>query len=170
MKPTVNLQHKRGKGPDIAALLHQRVYVGIPQANAPRLESEPKTPLQRIKSAFGEGKINNAQLMYIHTNGSPVHNIPARPVIEPALKANRDSILPEMEEAAKTALKGNTATAKKFMRRAGMAGQNAAKQWFHDARNGWAPLKRATIKRKGSSAILIDTGALRNSITWVMGE
>lgn len=30
----------------------------------------------------------------------------------------------------------------------------------------WKPLKADTIKRKGSSAPLIDTGTLRNSITW----
>jgi hypothetical protein len=121
-------------------------------------------------SRRGTQKVNSAELLYIHTNGSPVRGIPARPVIEPAIAApgNREQISVELKDAAKSVLNGDETRAMYFLNRAGIAGMNAAKQWFFDARNNWAPLKPATIARKGSSQPLIDTAQMRRSITWVV--
>jgi hypothetical protein len=114
--------------------------------------------------------INNASLLFIHTHGSPVQGIPARPVIEPAIRAegNRQAINAELKEAARAALNEHPVQAEQHLTRAGMAGANAAKSWFTDARNNWAPNTPETIRRKGSDRPLIDTGALRRSITYVV--
>lgn len=132
------------------------VLVGIPQARNPRRGI----------------KIGNAALMYIHTHGSPIRHIPARPVIEPAIAAdgNRQVISKELKDSAKANLEGEPVKAISFLRRAGQAGSNASKAWFVDPRNHWAPNRPSTIRRKGSARPLIDTGALRSSITYVVRE
>ena len=114
--------------------------------------------------------INNASLLFIHTNGSPARGIPARPVIEPAIAANgnKQQIAAELKDAAKAALQGDVNTAYTALDRAGLAGENASKQWFTDPRNNWAPNAPSTIRRKGSNRPLIDTGALRRAITHVV--
>lgn len=46
---------------------------------------------------------------------------------------------------------------------------NISKASFRNNGYGqWKPLKQSTIKAKGSSKPLIETGTLRNSITWVV--
>lgn len=111
-----------------------------------------------------------ATQLYLHSRGGMAMAIPPRPIIEPAIEADADKILPELREAASLQLDGKRAQAVSYMKRAGMAGQNAAKGWFTDPRNHWAPNAPSTIRRKGSSRPLIDTGVLRNSIVYVLGE
>lgn len=114
--------------------------------------------------------VNNAQLMYIHSKGSPVNHIPARPVIEPAIMAspNKEAIAFQLSKATQASLEGKPGQVLSRLAKAGMAGSNASKAWFTDSRNNWAPNKPATIRAKGSSKPLIDTGALRASITYVV--
>ena len=132
------------------------VLVGIPQEKNAR-KGEP---------------IGNAALMYIHTHGSPANNIPARPVIEPALQAQptKDLIAIELKQAGQAIFNSDAVRALQHLRKAGMLGANAARQWFFDPRNNWLPLKPATIKAKHSSQPLIDTGALRGSLTYVVRQ
>lgn len=134
-----------------------QVFVGIPEEKAPR---------------SGSGEVSNAQLMYIHTHGSPVRGIPARPVIEPAIEAedNREAISEEFAFAAKSAMAGKEDAARKHLALAGMRGQNAARDWFEDPRNGWPPNSPITVAMKGSDMPLIDTGQLRKSITYVVKD
>lgn len=138
----------------LASLADMDVLVGIPQ---------------KANSRRG-GKINNAELLYVLTHGSPIRGIPATPVIEPAVKAdgNRQAIGKELAEAASAHLQDNAAATEQHLDAAGMAGMNAAKAWFTDARNNWPPNKPSTIRRKGSSRRNIDTGALRRAITYVL--
>lgn len=130
-----------------------RAYVGIPEAATSR-------PGQVI---------TNAALMYIHTHGSTLRNIPPRPVIEPAIEAqdNRAVITNELELCAAAELDGKPDEMALHLKRAGTAGANAAKRWFRDPRNGWAPNAPSTIAAKGSDRPLIDTGELRRAITHV---
>ena len=125
------------------------------------------------KSAREDGQITNAGLLYIHSNGSPINNIPARPVIEPALEQDKECIGKVMGDAVKAAMDGNSAGMRQNLDKAGMAGQSAAKGYFTDPSNGFAPLSDARRKqkeKKGSNAErpLIDTSDLRNSITYVV--
>lgn len=53
--------------------------------------------------------------------------------------------------------------------RVGAFAVNISKAAFKNAGYGeWPDIKESTKKEKGSSGILIDTGLLRNSITWVV--
>lgn len=125
-----------------------KVLVGVSEAGATRPKTAP---------------INNAQLTYIHTHGSPLRNIPARPIIEPALTArgNKEPIQEELKLAAAAQLAGDSAKATQHLRRAGVLAQNAVRAWFTDSRNNWAPNAPSTIARKHSARPLIDTGELR---------
>ena len=143
----------------IECLQKTQVLVGIPEA----------------KDARKEGEMTNAGLLYIHSNGSPKNNIPARPVIEPAIEHNKENLGELMGEAAKAAMNGDSTGANKQLEMAGMAGQNAAKDWFTNRSNGWAPVKEETQKRKAKRGAtdnrpLIDTGELRNAITYTVEE
>jgi hypothetical protein len=161
------------------ALSQMQVYVGVPEEKAARM-GEP---------------INNAQLMFVHTNGSELRKIPARPVIEPAIRAagTVEFITDELQEAAKAILQGDKNQAKQRLNKAGQIGQNAAREWFTDPRNNWPPNADSTVlakldkitdkkKREAAKAVidaggsvegvntpLIDTGDLRKSIVYVVG-
>lgn len=150
------------------------VYVGIPED----------------KTSRKGGEMNNPTLLYIHTHGSPVKNIPERPVIEPAIedKENASRLNKLLLNAAKEGIKGNEQGFLIQLGRVGMAAQNMCRDWFTNPKNGWPPNQPATIKgklrkmskKKKESALLameqgevvdrplIDTGQLRKSITYVV--
>jgi hypothetical protein len=156
MQPTITLSHD-GKGIDfirdaVSRLDNAKVYVGIPEAETSRDEAGP----------------TNAGLMYIHTNGSEIMNIPRRPVIEPAIEDDAEQLEAILAKAIEAQLDGNDAEMKALLEKAGRRGANDAKRWFTNPKNGWARNKSATIRRKlaplkGSKkkaalAILADAG------------
>lgn len=128
------------------------VLVGVPQEETGREEKG----------------VTNAELLYIHTNGSPANNIPSRPIIEPAIQDSKEEIGTLLKEAILKALEGDTDGAMAGMEKVGLQGENAAKGWFTNPKNNWAENAESTIKQKGSSKPLIDTGQLRKSITYVV--
>lgn len=162
------------------------IYVGIPQ--------------ERSSREGGAEGINNAELLYIHTNGirrqsmrremdanmaggmkysaayslyiqshgSPLWQSPPRPVLEPAIKANKNGIMREFRGIGKAASRGDEDAMERAIIRTGLAAQNACRSWFTDPRNGWPPNAPETIQRKGSDNPLIDTGTLRKSIIYVV--
>lgn len=140
----------------LSFLRKNAVYVGIPE-EAPR---DPNT-----------SDITNADLLFIHTNGSPINNIPARPVIEPAIAKDKERLSKMLAKAAKLAMDYKTTEAIDQLRKVGIRGQNVSRAWFVDPDNGWPPnsLRVQAAKRaKGSTdpKPLIDTGELRKSITY----
>jgi len=163
----------------VAGLTKLAAYVGIPAAG----KRDRKTQLLamagkargkkrvRLEKAAGSD-VTNAELLFIHTKGSPVRHIPARPVLEPAVEAdgNRQAIASELSASVKANLAGNGQRALNKMKRAALAGQNAARNFFTDPRNHWVPNAPSTIKAKGSDRPLIDTGALRAAIVGVVKE
>lgn len=132
-----------------------KVYVGIPENTS-----------QRPKNA----KVSNAELCYIHTHGSPTKGIPARPIIEPAIEANKNQLIPELKAGMIASLEGKKQVAVNCLKRTGMTGQNIVRGWFTDSRNHWAPNAPSTIRRKKSARPLIDTDTLRKSMTYVVAE
>lgn len=141
----------------IDEMLHNEVYVGIADDTT-----------EREADKMG---ITNAELLFIHTNGSPVNNIPPRPVIEPAISNDKERLADMMKKAAQLFMAGRDEEAIKQLQRVGMRGQNVSRQWFVDEKNGWppnAPAVREAKIRKGSTdpKPLIDTGELRKSITY----
>lgn len=159
MKPTIHVTEAGdidSVRKALASLSQARVYVGIPEVET----SRKGTP------------VTNAGLMYIQTNGAHLPNgavIPPRPVIEPAIEApnNKERITKELGLAASSELDGNRQQTLLHLKRAGTMGSNAAKRWFTDPRNHWAPNAPSTIAAKGSDRPLIDQGELRRSITHV---
>ena len=156
--PTISVTRKQqGLPPDTSErtmidLRRVEVLVGIPQATATR-RGEP---------------INNAEIMYIQTHGSPIRNIPPRPVIEPALWNDRKTISRELQEAAAAWFRRDAQAAMMYLNRAGTAGRDASKAWFTNPLNGWPPNAPSTIAAKGFDRPLIDTGELRKSIVYVI--
>lgn len=153
------------------------VLVGVPEATTER----------------DDGDINNATLVLIHTNGSPLQNIPPRPILEPALEAsgNKERIVEDLKNVVDLMLEGKRDQAIRAMHIAGMDGVNIIKSWFTDSRNNWPPDSIATVRAKfnkkyksaktrskkmdqyiqgfaGLNQVLVDTGELRNAITYVL--
>ena len=152
------------------------IYVGIPEDNAPRKK----------------GQMNNATLLYLHTNGSELRNLPARPLIEPALKANDEKIAEDLSEISRRLLAGNYQSALSMMKITGQDAVNMITDWFEDPANGWEPNQPSTVKAKirkrfkskkkrkeayeeyeaGAPVdqVLVDTGQMRKAITYVLGD
>lgn len=134
-------------------------------------------------AAYGSG-ITNVQLMYIHTHGSPINNIPPRPTIEPAIldPSNRRVLQDLMGDSLASAFRGNVQGGRAGYARAGQMAVNMVRARFGGGSlapnapitvsGGWMRNKvtggMIYVKGKGSSAPLIDTGQLRNSITYVI--
>ena len=131
------------------------VYIGIPVEESSRPdEGEP---------------INNAELAYIHEHGSPINNIPPRPFLKPSIKKNLATVEVLQKQMIKAALKGDKEGVKRSAELLGMHSRNNAKKYITAGTN-LTPNKPATIKRKGSDKPLIDTGALLNSISYVVDD
>ena len=164
----------------LAGLTKLAAYVGIPagprDARSKQLlsmaaNSHGKNKTKKLAKA-AESDINNAELLFIQEHGSPINHIPARRVLGPAIEAdgNKQKIEHELNASIKLQLVGDREGAEKKMMRAALAAQNAARAWFTDGRNGWAPNAESTIARKGSDRPLIDTGAMRAAIVGVVRE
>lgn len=159
-----------------------RVLVGIPQEETAR-DGEPVTNAEllyihthgvrqpamkaEMQQNIDKGmKYSKAHALYVKSYGSPLWQVPPRPVIEPAIEANKETIADLMKTGMKDYMHNRNSL--NGFRRAGLFGATAAKNWFQDPRNEWAENAPSTIKRKGSDLPLIDTGDLRASITYVI--
>ncbi len=137
----------------IKELKKHDVLVGIPQEKSSR---------------EGSGKVTNAELLFIHTNGSPARGIPPRPVLQPAIENDKERVGEMLGKAINAATSGKIEEIVPALERAGQYGENVCKAWFTNAANNWKPNSEETIERKGSSRPLIDTGQMRKSITHVV--
>ena len=138
----------------IEAVKNLEVLVGIPADTATRDGDD----------------MNNATLAFIHTYGSPIANIPARPFLIPGIKKAQELITKNLGKAALAIFEGNPEKATQFLNKAGQVASNSVKRIFTDPSNGWPPNSPLTIYLKGSDRPLIDTGQLRKSITYVVRE
>ena len=118
-------------------------------------------------SDVGRGSVTNAQLLFLHEHGIPSHNVPARPVLKPAMRDKdvQQKIASLMRQGMAAALlTGNKEYCERMYEKAGMLGRDAVKNYI---RQGVPPPNSpVTIARKGSSTPLIDTGSMLNSITY----
>lgn len=89
-------------------------------------------------------------------------NIPSRPFVSDCFDKNQGQISEAKKRIVYRVMEGMPAS----------AGLAQLGQWYQDVlkghiRNGgWVPNAPATVKRKGSSRPLIDTGQLVNSVRW----
>jgi hypothetical protein len=139
----------------------RQVLVGIPGDKAQR-KLEPGSPPQAI---------NNAALGYIHENGSPAANIPARPFLAPGINNAMPDILKAQRAAADAALEGNSAGVEKNLIAMGLIAQAAVRLKL--TQGPFIPLAPRTLAerrargRSGTSPLL-DTGQLRAAINFVI--
>lgn len=140
----------------MAELVKKDVLVGIPDSAPERKEDTP---------------LSNAQIGYILDAGSPAANIPARPFLVPGVQKVQGEILDEFRGGAKAALDGNPSGVERSMVRAGLKAQNSVRAKIQDG--PFVPLAPYTLaerKKRGRTGEkpLLDTGQLRNSVTYVI--
>lgn len=163
------------------ALTREQVLVGVPDTNAGK-GREPGDP-------------NNALLARIHDQGDPTANIPARPFMVPGMKEGQPKYLPHLRRAGVAALAGDAVGVQRALHAAGLVAASAVQAVI--TRGILPPLAPSTVrgriarrkskawraKRRAEVAAnvaageapgariftpLIDTGALRASITYVL--
>lgn len=169
----------------INALVGKQVLVGIPDSTTSR-EQEL------------ESEITNAALAYVHEFGSPEANIPARPFLIPGVQNAETPAGDELVKAANATLRGDPNRADEYMNRAGLIAMASARREISEgafvplqpstvaARHRQRRTKsmRASEKKylelvdggmspadaQNATGIrpLINTGQLRNAITYVL--
>lgn len=156
----------------VKVLTTTRVLVGVPADKAGRSEA-----------------IDNASLAYIHDRGAPEANIPARPFMKPGIASVQDKIEAGLKKAGELALSNGGAAVARQYERVGTLARDAIKRKINEGIP--PPLAESTLKararrgRKGAvkelarrakglpadivyAKPLIDTGQLRNAISYVV--
>lgn len=137
---------------DLRGLNSYAALVGIP-STAPRpVDRETKKPLA----------INMASLALIHERGSAANNIPARPFMKQTRQKAEGRFSRLLRRLYKQVVNGKVPPFD-GLAKLGTAYEGEMKNTF--TTGSFTPNKPATIKRKGSSRPLIDTGHMRQSIT-----
>ena len=140
----------------IKLLLSKNIYVGITSRTSAR-----------------EGPISNAAIGYIHENGSPVNNIPARPHLRPGLESVRKEITKRLRGMAQLALRGKGERIPQEQNNLGLFAAGAVQNYISDSSH-FVPLAPGTVAtrvRRGRQppfAPLIDTSAYRRAMTYVI--
>lgn len=140
----------------IKQLTGNQVLIGIPDSTAGR----------------EDGPISNAAIGYIQENGSPAANIPARPFLVPGVNAARDACIAALRTGAKKALDGDKSAGDAALNVAGLKAQSSVRRTL-TAGDGFASLAPSTLaarRARGRTGTrpLVDSGQLRNSITYVV--
>jgi hypothetical protein len=138
MKPkrvTVTKDSVTGVVRSITELVRKQVLIGIPEKTTDREREDVP--------------INNATLGYIHENGSPAANIPARPWLVPGVQAAEEPAVAELKKASQATLRGDSKTAEKHLTAAGLIGELSAKDAIENG--NFVPLKPATVRNRHRS-------------------
>lgn len=116
-----------------------------------------------IGGGGGKRTITQADLAAIHIYGAK--HIPKRDPLTPAIEQNQDKYRNMIERSVVPILEGrmDIGSLWQFI---GMEAQADIQQYMVNGK--FAPLNPKTIKRKGSSKPLIDTGQLRQGVTYIV--
>lgn len=140
----------------IALLTIKETLVGIP----------------RDESQREEGQITNAELLFINEFGSPVNNIPARPVMSIGIRKVRDEIVDEFKACAKAILDKDSSALERYYERVGIIASNSVKNVINNQEGiehiaFSTALARLRAGFNGDKALVV-TGQMRNAITYVV--
>lgn len=168
----------------LTALLSKEVLIGIPEDSGGR----------------NDGPVNNATIGYAMEFGLPEQNVPARPFLIPGVNAARQTAVVQLRKATDKALEGDKAGAERAMYKAGAIAMNFVKakissnippplspktirarkyarktkgrrpeeeRYFELVKGGMDP---GSAQTTAGITTLINTGQLRNSITYVLGR
>lgn len=116
-----------------------------------------------IGGGGGKRTITQADLMAIHIYGTK--HIPVRDPLTPAIMEKQDKYRNMIQQSVVPILDGrmDIASLWQFI---GMEAQADIQQYMVNGK--FAPLNPKTIKRKGSSKPLIDTGQSRQGVTYIV--
>ena len=108
-----------------------------------------------------------ALVAMVNNFGSPEHNIPERPFMTRAIQNHKEDFKAVNEKTLPQVLEGKMSVKKALS----LLGTEAVKHIQAEIRNGdFVALKVATIKRKGSSRPLFDTGQMLRGVTYEVDE
>lgn len=184
----------RGRGfAEIAEALKQlsekEVLVGFPESEEERLPTEEG----------GDPEPSNAVLGYIHDNGAPEVNIPARPFMQPGIEEVKDKITDKLAQTLRAVLRGDgIQRVDQGLTQVGFIAMNSIKRTINAGVP--PPLSDATLRqrmrggrkngggaRKGAAQELdrrwdgqapsvefakplVDTGQMRNAVNYVIRQ
>jgi hypothetical protein len=112
-----------------------------------------------------EANVPMAKVAKWHEYGTA--EIPARPFLRTTAKQNKK----EFKDANKKAISDvidQRAKPEEVLERLGQIGADAAKKVVLNASDWAEPLSSSTVKRKGFSAPLVDTGSMVDAISWAI--
>lgn len=173
-------------------LAEDEILVGIPEERSARENAEENDDITNAQLAYihtngvrsagmkaetdkavEEGTPYPLALQaYIKEHGSPAYRVPPRPFLEPGIEKHLDMVKGGMKAALLDVLNGGDGRTQ----RENLGGAIAGKvQEYFEEDNGWPPLSPKTIARRkkgpdgtASDVPLVDSGALRQSITYVI--
>lgn len=161
----------------------KRVLVGIPAENASRdgeginnaellfalshgvRKKSVRTEMDSLQTSTQS--YSKALSLYLHEHGSPLMAVPARPLLEPAIEANKKDLAEALKKAYLSAASGS-GNALNQLKKAGQMAENCVHDWFEDPRNNWAPNSPRTIAQKGSDHPMVDTSEMKKAIRYVI--
>lgn len=120
------------------------------------------------KVARKDGGLNNPTIGAVHEFGSLDKKIPARSWLRMPIMSKLPDVVKKIGRSTFNAIaaKNGIVTALETL---GTEAYNVIQDAFNTGGFGtWAPLKPSTIRRKKSSAILIDTAQLRQSVSYAV--
>lgn len=111
--------------------------------------------------------ITNAELMFIHENGSPLHNLPARPVLQMTIDyANKHLLQQTIDRCVELYLLSfDEASIETELDKLCLKMEKYARKIIYSNDGRLAPNSPSTIAQKGDNHPLFDTGQLARSIT-----
>ncbi len=108
------------------------------------------------------GQFTVAALAITHEFGVPDNNLPARPFMKQTWNLHKGDVRYKQRLAFGMALRGRWSP-RQALARLGIDYEDKIRDTIDNG--NFVPLKAETIRRKGSSRILIDTGDLRRRVT-----
>lgn len=120
-----------------------------------------------------DGGMTNAELGYIHENGSPITNTPERRFLVPGVEAAQEEVAKRFRKAGEAAMDGNKQGVIRHLNAAGMLAQSSVKGVL--SAGDFAPLSQTTLYKRSLRGIkrispLIDTAQMRNAVTYVVRD
>jgi len=154
----------------------QAVYIGVVGSEHTDKDTQQTISMPELAAVHEFGadiKVTPRMRAYLHTQGIHLKkdttqiNIPERSFLRSSIKENKEAYKIQLAQLLKKAVHGSDAVDAVYSSIGAIAAGQAQKK----ISNGQlTPLTPQTIKRKGSSRPLYDTGQLAQAITWVVRD
>lgn len=152
----------------IEDLIKREILVGVTASTA--------------NDGIAEGEMNNAAKAYINDNGAPEVNIPQREFMRPGIQSAEPQIVSALKQAAVASLAGDARGTEAGLDKAGLRARNGVVNEIDSGPldPGTRTLSPVTIEMRkrgrgpnrpprNSTEPLVDTGKLRQAITYTVG-